>query len=637
MGRFRRSRVADPNADRERFNFTRDIIEDLACDAYRPAFLAVDGEGVIDRRTFRELADGAARWSSLLRTYGLEPGDRVLVHIGNSPPWPAILFGALKAGIVVVPCPETATPDELELAAVASGARLAVTDRAHEPALAAVQPELRRLLAEDAQPELRAEQSTQPTSDTYADEVAILVYDAADRDRPIATSYTHAYTSALKEQAEYWLDAQPRDTVWCTAPAGSPLSIRALLGPMSRGAAVVLKQGPLEPDDEIALIERLGVTVLCWVPEELRRMAEGAHHAGVITHLRLAVSEGAALDPDVAVAFRETFRVSVRDGTGYGAGVVHSEQVHGVRVEREPVVQAVAEGPTEEERRREEEARAQTEAEEARRLAAAQAREAEERRKADEKAAAAQAKDDERRRKDEQKAAAAEARLAEEAARQATREAERQRQADEAQAHRLAAAQAKDEERRRKADESAAAAQAKEDERRRKADGKAAAEEARRAEESARQAAREAEHQRKADESEARRLAAAQAKDDERRRKDEEKAAAEEARRAEESARQAAREAEQQRNADESEARRLAAAQAKDDERRRKDEERERKDAARRARKASEQASPAPAPIGSQNGDGAHEPEPVHDSPLVRRLQAYGRSAESPDSVAPAE
>src|SRR5262249_34912163 len=113
MGRFRRNQVEDPDEGRERFNFTRDIIEDISADRYRPASLAVDGEGVIDRRTFRELAEGAARWSALLRTYGLEPGDCVLVHLGNSPPWPAVLLGALKAGIVAVSCPETASPDEL--------------------------------------------------------------------------------------------------------------------------------------------------------------------------------------------------------------------------------------------------------------------------------------------------------------------------------------------------------------------------------------------------------------------------------------------------------------------------------------------------------------------------------------------
>ena len=42
------------------------------------------------------------------------PGDRVLVLLGPTPAWPAVLLGALKAGFVAVPCPEAMSNDELE-------------------------------------------------------------------------------------------------------------------------------------------------------------------------------------------------------------------------------------------------------------------------------------------------------------------------------------------------------------------------------------------------------------------------------------------------------------------------------------------------------------------------------------------
>src|SRR5262245_22418465 len=58
-----------------RFNFTRDVVEALATDPLKPALTFVDREGIVDRRTFHELAGDAARWAHLMRTR-LDRGDR---------------------------------------------------------------------------------------------------------------------------------------------------------------------------------------------------------------------------------------------------------------------------------------------------------------------------------------------------------------------------------------------------------------------------------------------------------------------------------------------------------------------------------------------------------------------------------
>ena len=50
------------------------------------------------------------------------PGDRVLVLLGPTAVWPAVLLGVLKAGGVAVPCPEAISNDELELRLGSPGA-----------------------------------------------------------------------------------------------------------------------------------------------------------------------------------------------------------------------------------------------------------------------------------------------------------------------------------------------------------------------------------------------------------------------------------------------------------------------------------------------------------------------------------
>ena len=113
----------------EPFNFTRDVVESHAVDRRRVALRFVDDQGVIDRRTFDDVAAAAGQWAAFLRARGLVPGDRVLVLLGPTAVWPAVLLGVLKAGGVAVPCPAGISNDELELRLGQSGARLLVIDR----------------------------------------------------------------------------------------------------------------------------------------------------------------------------------------------------------------------------------------------------------------------------------------------------------------------------------------------------------------------------------------------------------------------------------------------------------------------------------------------------------------------------
>ena len=53
--------------------------------------------------SYSMLDEGSARVAGLLKSKGLEPGDRVGLMMPNVPYFPAIYFGILRAGGVVVP------------------------------------------------------------------------------------------------------------------------------------------------------------------------------------------------------------------------------------------------------------------------------------------------------------------------------------------------------------------------------------------------------------------------------------------------------------------------------------------------------------------------------------------------------
>ena len=324
MGRLRRKPVAQaPPGDSvwqvpARFNFTRDVVEMLAADPLRPALTFVDRDGVIDRMTFAEIAAEANRWAALLRSRGLVPGDRLLVFVTKTPAWHTILLGALKAGLVSVPCSEMLRAPDLAFRAEQAGAKLVVAQRSLAPELTRMDAEIDIVFVEDAVAELQAHSAVQPTYDTRSADTAFILYTSGTTRHPKGAVHTHGYAWAARLQAEHWLDARPGDLVWCTAGTGWAKSIwNVLLGPWSRGAELVLHDGGFDVDQRFDLLHRLGVTVLCQAPTEYRLMAKLPHLARFdLSRVRHAVSAGEPLNPEVINAFRDAFDLTIYDGYG---------------------------------------------------------------------------------------------------------------------------------------------------------------------------------------------------------------------------------------------------------------------------------------------------------------------------------
>jgi acyl-coenzyme A synthetase/AMP-(fatty) acid ligase len=301
-----------------RFNFARDVVERLADDPERPALSFVDHGG--DRRelTFAQVAARTARWANLLRRTGLERGDRVLVLVGKTPEWHAVLLAALKLGAVAIPCSDMLRARDLAFRARHSGARLLVSERAVEDEVKGMDEPIDTLFLDDADARLADESDTAETADTAAGDPAFILYTSGTTKEPKGATHTHGYCFAKRMQAEHWLDARPGDLVWCTAGTGWAKSIwNVLLGPWSRGASVVLHEGGFDPDERFRLLEELRPTVLCQAPTEYRLMAklEGLERYQ-LAGLRHAVSAGEPLNPEVIKAFRDSFGLTIHDGYG---------------------------------------------------------------------------------------------------------------------------------------------------------------------------------------------------------------------------------------------------------------------------------------------------------------------------------
>jgi malonyl-CoA/methylmalonyl-CoA synthetase len=253
----------------------------------RPA-LAVDGS----ERTYAELDAAAGRYASLLRSRGVEPGDRLLLCAPSSIGMVEGYLGALRAGAVVVLANPSYTAAELAHLAQDSGALAAL---AGGPALERVGRLVDVVL--DAEADEAADEPAFPVEPAAARAAGLLAYTSGTTGRPKAVPLTSANVlSSIRAVMGAW-----RWTADDVLVHALPLFHQHGLGGLSAsllagGRAVLFSR--FEPDAVCAAIAAQRATLLLGVPAMYERFAAWDGFAQApLGSLRLVVSGSAPLSP----------------------------------------------------------------------------------------------------------------------------------------------------------------------------------------------------------------------------------------------------------------------------------------------------------------------------------------------------
>ena len=286
-------------------------------------------------RSYAQLCEEAARWGNALLSLGLMRGDRVLLLLDDTPAYPAVFFGAVRAGLVPLLISPLTPPDLLRFYLVDSSAKAAVAEASlcdrfdHRICTGTL---LKTLIIVNGQAAVGTAMDIKvdatwtpafpdrlPAADTHRNEMAFWMYSSGSTGRPKGVVHLqHDMPYTQRSYGHHVLKLAADDICFSVSKIffsygfGNSISF-----PFAVGAASLLLPGQPTPAAIFEVIAQYRPTVFFGVPTTYTALMQAPQMAGAdLSSIRLAVSAAELLSPHVASAWRRTTGIEIVECLG---------------------------------------------------------------------------------------------------------------------------------------------------------------------------------------------------------------------------------------------------------------------------------------------------------------------------------
>ena len=279
--------------------------------------------------TYREVQARANRCGQALRALGVEVEDRVLIVLPDRPEFAFAWFGAAKIGAVIAMVNPLLPAEEYLHYFEYTRAKVAIVDSSVLAHLAPLRDRLRHLrhlvVVGDPGPDVSFEDACARASDrlanadTHRDDPAIWLFTSGSTGKPKAAVHLQQDLPWNTERYAKQVMGIREDDLTVSVPKlffGYATGTN-LLFPFAVGGAAALFSERSEAATLFDVIERYRPTILTSVPTMIGAMLNHPGGAGRdLSSLRLVLSAGEALPPELYRRWKETFGVEILDGIG---------------------------------------------------------------------------------------------------------------------------------------------------------------------------------------------------------------------------------------------------------------------------------------------------------------------------------
>lgn len=271
---------------------------------------------------YAALEAGSQRVAGMLKSMGVEPGDRVGIMLPNTPHFPLAYYGALRLGAIVVPMNPLLSKREVAFYLENSGAKLLLAwhgfaESAQGGAEQVDGAEVLLIEPEDIAKRVGAAEPIVEVAHKDGDDTAVVLYTSGTTGHPKGAELTHHSIGSNVQACLPLYKPTEDDVLFGGLPFFHVFGQTCTLNVAVAAGAQVTLLPRFDPTTALEIIQRDKVTVFMGVP---------TMHGAVLHHpkrgdfdtssLRLFVSGGSALPVEVLRGVEKEFGAPILEGYG---------------------------------------------------------------------------------------------------------------------------------------------------------------------------------------------------------------------------------------------------------------------------------------------------------------------------------
>ncbi len=281
--------------------------------------------------TYTQLAETACRVGNGLKSFGMEPGSRVMMLLLDTPEFPATFFGAIRAGYVPIPTNTILSTEEYQYLLQDSGAKAVVVSAPLYEKIALIIDGCSELdhviVAGDNQPDtvywdewIAAASPELDPAPTHKDDQAFWLYSSGSTGFPKGVVHLqHDIPYTIETYAKQVLGIIENDIAFSASKAFHAYGLgNNVTFPYAVGASTVMHPGRPTPDAVFSLIDRFKPTIFYTAPTLYAALlaVTDAEKTYDLSSVRVCVSAGESLPAELYRRWQERFGVDILDGIG---------------------------------------------------------------------------------------------------------------------------------------------------------------------------------------------------------------------------------------------------------------------------------------------------------------------------------
>jgi long-chain acyl-CoA synthetase len=294
-------------------NLTRTAVEHpdvIACKLDDAAF----NYGLLDQ--------ASARVAAMLKSKGVAPGDRVGIMLPNVPYFPAIYYGVLRIGGVVVPMNVLLKGREVGFYLSDSGVKILFAwhgflEAAEQGAQNAGGVEVVSVKPGEIEGMIFAHEPDEDVAERAADDTAVILYTSGTTGKPKGAELTHHNLRKNVEVSVGLFDMGVGDTIFAGLPLLHSFGQTCTMNAAIYGGATITLLPRFDAGKALEIIARDRCTVFEGVPTMYGALL---NHPGRedydVSCLRVCASGGASMPVEVLRGFEDAFGCKVLEGYG---------------------------------------------------------------------------------------------------------------------------------------------------------------------------------------------------------------------------------------------------------------------------------------------------------------------------------